>query len=250
MAADPIGWLGSERRCRGDGDNGILVKLLDRWAAAAGARPSGPRFRRLPPELPLRQDRGLVRARPPSEQIPASGSGFTQDVDPAGARAAGSTRRTPTWMLARMQQDHGAARGRHPGSGRHRPCHRRRCLRGRSAGADRLLDLLEWSVTTATRDESHLDLGFPTGAERRQSPRAAAPTASPTWWCTPIRQPPAHPHATAARGRGSVLPVGPAGPPAARPAGDARVEPDSRSVIVLTGTGVITGRDGVRPLTN
>lgn len=158
VAADPVGWTGTAQPPAGPSDVGLLVKLLD-----AGQR--------LPvhvhPTRPFARDHlhscyGKTEAWYVLETEgadPAVWVGFRADVDP-GELAARVDAQDSDWMLAHMNQ----LRVR-PGDGVVVPAGQ-----AHATGAGVFLVevqeptdfsiLLEWSVTTATRDEAHLGLGF------------------------------------------------------------------------------------------
>jgi mannose-6-phosphate isomerase len=158
VAADPRGWTGTADAPAGPADTGILVKLLD-----AGQR--------LPvhvhPTRPFARDHlhscyGKTEAWYVLEtdgEDPAVWVGFREDVDPAEL-AARVDAQDSAWMLAHMNK-----LGVRPGDGIVVPAGQ-----AHATGAGVFLVevqeptdfsiLLEWSVTTATRDESHLGLGF------------------------------------------------------------------------------------------
>ncbi len=162
VAADPVGWLGREgarARRTGDADTGVLVKLID-----AGAR--------LP--VHVHPDRAFAARHLDcpygkteawhvieADQGSVVHLGWTEELDPAelaGRRDAQDS----DWLLSRMHRLPVRA-----GDGILVPAGQAHAI-----GAGVLLveaqeptDLsivLEWSVTTSTREESHLGLGFDT----------------------------------------------------------------------------------------
>jgi mannose-6-phosphate isomerase len=159
IAADPIGWLGTDANGAGvDGDNGVLVKLLD-----AGQR--------LPVHVhPTRSFAGehlhcgygkteawYILATEGDD--PAVWVGFSTDVD-AVELARRVDAQDSAWMLAHLNKI-----PVRPGDGIVVPAGT-----AHATGAGVFLVeiqeptdfsiLLEWSVTTSSRDESHLGLGF------------------------------------------------------------------------------------------
>jgi mannose-6-phosphate isomerase len=158
VAADPVGWTGAAQPPAGPSDTGLLVKLLD-----AGQR--------LPvhvhPSRPFARDHlhscyGKTEAWYVLETEgadPAVWVGFRDDVDPAEL-AARVDAQDSDWMLAHMNE----VRVR-PGDGVVVPAGQ-----AHATGAGVFLVevqeptdfsiLLEWSATTASRDEAHLGLGF------------------------------------------------------------------------------------------
>lgn len=160
VAADREGWTGSvtEAPGAGDGDTGLLVKLLD-----AGQR--------LP--VHVHPDRGFARDHlhscygkteawyvlGVSGDDPAVWLGWRADVDPA--ELAGRVEAQDSdWMLSRMNKITVA-----PGDGILVPAGQPHAV-GAGVFVVEVQEptdfsiLLEWSVTTATREESHLGLGF------------------------------------------------------------------------------------------
>jgi mannose-6-phosphate isomerase len=158
VAADPAGWTGAATPPAGPSDVGLLVKLLD-----AGQR--------LPvhvhPTRPFARDHlhscyGKTEAWYVLETAGADAAvwvGFREDVDP-GELAARVDAQDSDWMLGHMNR-----LPVRPGDGVVVPAGQ-----AHATGAGVFLVeaqeptdfsiLLEWSVTTATRDESHLGLGF------------------------------------------------------------------------------------------
>jgi mannose-6-phosphate isomerase len=158
VAADPTAWTGTATPPAGPSDVGLLVKLLD-----AGQR--------LPvhvhPSRPFARDHlhscyGKTEAwyvLETAREDAAVWVGLTEDVDPAEL-AARVDAQDSDWMLAHMNR-----MTVRPGDGIVVPAGQ-----AHATGAGVFLVevqeptdfsiLLEWSVTTATRDESHLGLGF------------------------------------------------------------------------------------------
>jgi len=158
VAADPVGWTGTADAPAGPADVGLLVKLLD-----AGQR--------LPvhvhPTRPFARDHlhscyGKTEAWYVLEthgEDPAVWVGFREDVEPA-LLAEKVDAQDSAWMLEHLNKINVR-----PGDGVLVPAGQ-----AHATGAGVFLVevqeptdfsiLLEWSVTTATRDESHLGLGF------------------------------------------------------------------------------------------
>ena len=157
IAADPIGWLGSDEGP--SGDNGILVKLLD---------PA----QRLP--VHVHPDRAFATSHlncpygkteawyvlATSGDSPSVWLGFTEDVDPAEVSRRVDAQDSD-WMLSRMNRVDVK-----PGDGILVPAGTAHAI-GDGVFVAEVQEptdfsiLLEWSVTTSTREESHLDLGMP-----------------------------------------------------------------------------------------
>lgn len=159
VAADPDGWLGTGPRPAGDTDTGILVKLLDA-------------DQRLP--VHVHPDRAFARTHLHTcygkteawYVLDAVGPdacvwlGWNTDVTPGDLDAAVDAQDSG-WMLSRLHRIEVA-----PGDGILVPAGTPHAI---GAGvfvvevqepSDQSI-LLEWSVTTSGRDDSHLDLGFP-----------------------------------------------------------------------------------------
>jgi mannose-6-phosphate isomerase len=160
VASDPVGWLGSagtspERS--GPADTGVLVKLLD-----AGQR--------LP--VHVHPDRGFAASHLgcpygkteswfvlDAEPGAAVHLGWTEDVDPAEL-AVRRDEQDSEWMLSRMHRI--AVR---PGDGILVPAGQVHAI-GEGVFVVEVQEptdfsiLLEWSVTTSGRADSHLGLGF------------------------------------------------------------------------------------------
>ena len=162
VALDPVGWLGSKAarsRRGGDADTGVLVKLLD-----AGDR--------LPVHVHPDRDFAARHLDCPYGKTEAwhviqadEGAvvhlGWTEDVEPAEL-AARRDAQDSDWLLDRMHRVPVRA-----GDGILVPAGQAHAI---GAGvflveAQEPTDLsivLEWSITTSTREESHLGLGFDT----------------------------------------------------------------------------------------
>jgi mannose-6-phosphate isomerase len=154
---NPIGWLGSADGPAGD--NGILVKLLD---------PA----QRLP--VHVHPDRAFARSHlgcpygkteawfvlATSGEQPSVWLGFSEDVDPDELSRRVEAQDSE-WMLSRMNRI-----DVRPGDGILVPAGTAHAI-GDGVFVAEVQEpsdfsiLLEWSVTTATREESHLDLGMP-----------------------------------------------------------------------------------------
>jgi len=157
IAADPIGWVGTADGPHGD--NGILVKLLD---------PA----QRLP--VHVHPDRSFATSHlgcpygkteawfvlATSGDQPSVWLGFSRDVDPEELSRRVEAQDSG-WMLSRMNR-----LDVRPGDGILVPAGTAHAI-GEGVFVAEVQEptdfsiLLEWSVTTATRDESHLDLGMP-----------------------------------------------------------------------------------------
>ncbi|MET3808786.1 mannose-6-phosphate isomerase [Nakamurella sp. UYEF19] len=157
IADDPIAWLGTADGPTGD--NGILVKLLDPG-------------QRLP--VHVHPDRAFATSHlncpygkteawfvlATSGDEPSVWLGFSQDVDPDELSARVEAQDSE-WMLARMNRIQVK-----PGDGILVPAGSAHAI-GEGVFVAEVQEpsdfsiLLEWSITTATRDESHLDLGMP-----------------------------------------------------------------------------------------
>jgi mannose-6-phosphate isomerase len=241
VAADPTGWTGSAHGVPGEpaADTGLLVKFLD-----AGQRlpvhvhPTRPFAR-----THLHSCYGKTEAwhiLDVGGDDPAVWVGLRTDVEPAEL-AARVDAQDSAWLLDHMNRI--AVR---PGDGIVVPAGE-----AHATGAGIFLVevqeptdfsiLLEWSVTTATRDESHLGLGFGT-ALSGVNHRATDPDRLAT-----LRQ-----HVDPAARSGHLLRALPAAADAyfrvdlAVPAGAAPVPvPHGFAVaIVLAGTGSLTWADG------
>lgn len=160
VVADRVGWTGVEQSAPGAGpaDTGVLVKLLD-----AGQR--------LP--VHVHPTRDFARARLHScygkteawyvlateGDDPAVWVGWREDVDPTEL-AAHVDAQDSAWLLSRLNKI-----SVRPGDGILVPAGEPHAtgagvLVVEAQEPTDLSILLEWSVTRATREESHLDLGF------------------------------------------------------------------------------------------
>lgn len=160
VADDPVGWLGPEAAAAerfGPADTGVLVKLLD-----AGQRlPVHAHPDRTFAASHLGCPYGKTEAWFVLDAAPGAAVhlGWAEDVDPAEL-AVRRDEQDSAWMLSRMHRVEVR-----PGDGILVPGGQVHAI-GEGVfvvEAQEPTDfsiLLEWSVTTSTRDESHLDLGF------------------------------------------------------------------------------------------
>jgi mannose-6-phosphate isomerase len=157
IASDPIGWLGSDEGP--SGDNGILVKLLD---------PA----QRLP--VHVHPDRAFAMSHlscpygkteawyvlATSDDSASVWLGWSEEVDPLELSRRVEAQDSD-WMLSRMNRVDVK-----PGDGILVPASTAHAI-GEGVFVAEVQEptdpsiLLEWSITTATRDESHLNLGLP-----------------------------------------------------------------------------------------
>ncbi len=160
IAADRLGWIGSAVAPHGAGDNGLLVKLLDpAQRLPVHVHPDRP-FAVAHLDCPYgKTEAWYVLATDGDE--PSIWLGWVQDVEPAEL-ASRVDAQDSDWMLGRMHRV--AVR---PGDGILVPAGTAHAI---GAGVfvaevqeptDQSI-LLEWSVTTSSREESHLGLGFET----------------------------------------------------------------------------------------
>ena len=157
VAANPTAWVGSATNLAGPSDVGLLVKLLD-------AR------QRLPVHVHPDREFAAAHLDCPYGKTEAwyvldadtSSSlylGWKDDVDPAEL-ARRRDAQDSEWMLAHMNEIPA-----HAGMGVLVPAGTAHAI-GEGVFVAELQEptdfsiLLEWSVTTSTREESHLDLGF------------------------------------------------------------------------------------------
>ncbi|MTD15618.1 phosphoheptose isomerase [Nakamurella sp. YIM 132087] len=157
IAADPIAWLGSD--AGPSGDNGILVKLLDPGQRLpVHVHPERP-FSVAHLDCPYGKTEAWYVLATSGEQ-PSVWLGWTEDVDPAEL-AERIDAQDSEWMLSRMHR-----LDVKPGDGILVPAGTTHAI-GSGVFVAEVQEptdfsiLLEWIVTTATREESHLDLGFP-----------------------------------------------------------------------------------------
>jgi len=162
VADDPVGWLGSEAartRRTGDADTGVLVKLLDAGDRLPVHVHPDRAFAARHLDCPYGKTEAwhILSAQPGA----VVHLGWTEDLDPAEL-ADRRDAQDSDWLLARMHRVPVRA-----GDGILVPAGQAHAI---GAGvflveAQEPTDLsivLEWSVTTSTRDESHLGLGFET----------------------------------------------------------------------------------------
>lgn len=161
VAADPVGWLGAAARTRrtGDADTGVLVKLLDAGDRLPVHVHPDRAFAARHLDCPYGKTEAwhIVSADPGA----VVHLGWTEDLDPAEL-ADRRDAQDSDWLLARMHRVPVRA-----GDGILVPAGQAHAI---GAGvflveAQEPTDLsivLEWSVTTSTREESHLGLGFDT----------------------------------------------------------------------------------------
>jgi len=157
IAQDPLGWVGSASGPLGD--NGILVKLLDPG-------------QRLPVHVHPDRAFALSHLNCPygkteawfvlatSGERPSVWLGFSEDVDPAELSRRVDAQDSD-WMLSRMNRIEVK-----PGDGILVPAGTAHAI-GEGVFVLEVQEpsdlsiLLEWSITTASREESHLELGLP-----------------------------------------------------------------------------------------
>ncbi len=162
VAADPVAWLGeagAAARRTGASDTGVLVKLLDAGQRLPVHVHPDRAFAARHLDCPYgKTEAWYVVGSAPDAAVHL---GWTEDLDPEEL-AARRDEQDSDWMLARMHRVPVRA-----GDGILVPAGTAHAI---GAGvfvveAQEPTDLsivLEWSVTTSTRDESHLGLGFDT----------------------------------------------------------------------------------------
>ena len=157
IAADPVGWVGSADGP--SGDNGILVKLLDPAQRLPVHVHPDRTFALRHLNCPYGKTEAWYVLATSGEQ-PSVWLGFNQDVDPAELSRRVDAQDSD-WMLSRMHRV-----DVRPGDGILVPAGTAHAI-GEGVFVAEVQEpsdfsiLLEWSITTATRDESHLDLGLP-----------------------------------------------------------------------------------------
>lgn len=157
IAADPIGWVGSDEGPAGD--NGILVKLLDPAQRLPVHVHPDRSFATSHLNCPYGKTEAWFVLATSGEQ-PSVWLGFAQDVDPAELSRRVDAQDSD-WMLGRMNRIQVK-----PGDGILVPAGTAHAI-GAGVFVAEVQEptdfsiLLEWSITTATREESHLDLGLP-----------------------------------------------------------------------------------------
>jgi mannose-6-phosphate isomerase len=235
VAADPTRWRGAASvEGIADSDTGLLLKLLD-----AGQRlPVHVHPDRAFAASHLGCPYGKTEAWYVLDAEPGSAVhlGWTEDVDPAEL-AVRRDAQDGAWMLERMHRVEVR-----PGQGILVPAGQAHAIGAGVfvAEAQEPTDLsivLEWSVTTSGREESHLGLGFDTamGAVSHAALPADALAAL-------VRQP------TTTPGLAPVLP--PAAEPffrldLATPGGPADVPPGFAVLLVLSGSGAVEGESRI-----
>ncbi|WP_353649951.1 class I mannose-6-phosphate isomerase [Nakamurella sp. A5-74] len=160
VAADPLGWLGnSEGGPAGKTDTGILVKLLDAdQRLPVHVHPDRPFAAHHLHHCYGKTEAWYVLAADAPES--AVWLGFSEDVDPAELATAVDAQDSD-WMLARLNRIDVT-----PGDGILVPAGTAHAI-GAGVFVVEVQEptdfsiVLEWSVTTAGRDESHLGLGLP-----------------------------------------------------------------------------------------
>ena len=157
IAADPVGWLGTADGPAGD--NGILVKLLDPAQRLPVHVHPDRDFARSHLNCPYGKTEAWFVLATSGEQ-PSVWLGFSEDVDPDELSRRVEAQDSE-WMLSRMNRI-----DVRPGDGILVPAGTAHAI-GEGVFVAEVQEpsdfsiLLEWSVTTATREESHLDLGMP-----------------------------------------------------------------------------------------
>jgi mannose-6-phosphate isomerase len=236
VAADPVGWRGTGSVPQlTDSDTGLLLKLLDAGQRLPVHVHPDRAFARSHLDCPYgKTEAWYVLAADPGAVVHL---GWTEDVDPEEL-AQRRDEQDGAWMLERMHRIEVR-----PGDGILVPAGQVHAIGAGVfvAEAQEPTDLsivLEWSVTTSGREESHLDLGFDT-AMAAVAHRALPPDALAGLIVS----------ASAVPGLGSVLPaaaeeffrleLASPGAPAAVPAGFA-------VLLVLDGAGEIAGTTGER----
>ncbi|MEJ7650460.1 MAG: class I mannose-6-phosphate isomerase [Nakamurella sp.] len=160
VAADPLGWFGdSEGGPAGKTDTGILVKLLDAdQRLPVHVHPDRPFAAQHLHSCYGKTEAWFVLAADGPDAV--VWLGFSQDVDPVELAAAVDAQDSD-WMLARLNRIEVRA-----GDGIFVPAGTAHAI---GAGVfvvevqepTDLSIVLEWSVTTSGRDDSHLGLGLP-----------------------------------------------------------------------------------------
>lgn len=164
VASDPAGWLGDEKGGpAGVSDTGILVKLLDAdQRLPVHVHPDRPFARRHLHSCYGKTEAWYVLAAEGAD--PSVWVGFADDIDPVDLRRA-IEEQDSDWMLSRMNKISVAA-----GDGILVPSRTTHCT-GEGVFVVEVQEptdfsiLLEWSVTNAGREDSHLDLGFDTALQ-------------------------------------------------------------------------------------
>jgi mannose-6-phosphate isomerase len=160
VEADPAAWLGAEPAAAprpGPADTGVLVKLLDAGQRLPVHAHPDRAFAASHLDCPYGKTESwfVVDAEPGA----AVHLGWTEDVDPAEL-AVRRDEQDSDWMLSRMHRV-----PVEPGDGILVPAGQVHAI-GEGVFVVEVQEptdfsiLLEWSVTTSTREESHLGLGF------------------------------------------------------------------------------------------
>ena len=162
IAGDRIGWIGSTAAPGGQGDNGLLVKLLDpAQRLPAHVHPSR-EFARSHLNCPYGKTEAwyvLDVGLPGMDDEPSVWLGWNTDVDPVEV-ARRVDAQDSNWLLSHMNRI--AVR---PGDGILVP-HGTNHAIGPGVFVAEVQEptdqsiLLEWSITTSGREDSHLGLGF------------------------------------------------------------------------------------------
>jgi mannose-6-phosphate isomerase len=160
VADDPVGWLGPDAAAAerfGPADTGVLVKLLDAGQRLPVHAHPDRAFAASHLDCPYgKTEAWFVLDAAPGAAVHL---GWTEDVDPAEL-AVRRDEQDSAWMLSRMHRVEVR-----PGDGILVPAGQVHAI-GEGVfvvEAQEPTDfsiLLEWSVTTSTREESHLGLGF------------------------------------------------------------------------------------------
>lgn len=157
IADDPIGWVGTDEGP--SGDNGLLVKLLDPGQRLPVHVHPDRNFAMAHLNCPYGKTEAWFVLAVSGEQ-PSVWLGFTQDVDPEELSRRVEAQDS-VWMLSRMNRV-----DVRPGMGILVPAGTAHAI-GDGVFVAEVQEpsdfsiLLEWSVTTATRGDSHLGLGLP-----------------------------------------------------------------------------------------
>lgn len=157
IAADPVGWVGSDDGP--SGDNGILVKLLDPAQRLPVHVHPDRRFATSHLNCPYGKTEAWFVLATSDEQA-SVWLGFTDEVDPEELSRRVEAQDSD-WMLSRMHRIQV-----NPGDGILVPAGTAHAI-GEGVFVAEVQEptdfsiLLEWSITTASREESHLDLGMP-----------------------------------------------------------------------------------------
>jgi mannose-6-phosphate isomerase len=160
VVADPVGWVGPDHAGRADaGDVGVLVKLLDAGQRLPVHVHPDREFARSHLGCPYGKTEAWVVLGCDPDADGAVYLGWSQDIEPAEL-ARRRDAQDGAWMLARMNRIPVSR-----GDGVLVPAGTAHAIGAGVflAEAQEPTDfsiLLEWSITTATREESHLGLGF------------------------------------------------------------------------------------------